>query len=40
MFEVGFGLGGLTRGLLAEGACKVLAVEKDVCCLFVLSEIA
>ncbi len=32
--------GGLTRGLLAEGARKVLAIEKDPRCLPALAEIA
>ncbi|WP_305968443.1 MULTISPECIES: 16S rRNA (adenine(1518)-N(6)/adenine(1519)-N(6))-dimethyltransferase RsmA [unclassified Mameliella] len=40
VLEVGPGPGGLTRGLLAEGARKVLAVEKDARCLPVLEEIA
>ncbi|WP_421907160.1 16S rRNA (adenine(1518)-N(6)/adenine(1519)-N(6))-dimethyltransferase RsmA [Mameliella sp.] len=40
VLEVGPGPGGLTRGLLAEGARKVLAVEKDTRCLPVLEEIA
>jgi len=40
VLEVGPGPGGLTRGLLAEGACKVLAVEKDMRCLPALAEIA
>ena len=40
VLEVGPGPGGLTRGLLAEGARKVLAVEKDARCLPALSEIA
>ncbi len=39
VLEVGPGPGGLTRGLLAEGARKVLAVEKDTRCLPVLAEI-
>ncbi len=40
VFEVGPGPGGLTRGLLAEGARHVLAVEKDARCLPALAEIA
>ncbi|SOB99674.1 16S rRNA (adenine(1518)-N(6)/adenine(1519)-N(6))-dimethyltransferase RsmA [Rhodobacter maris] len=40
VLEVGPGPGGLTRGLLAEGARKVLAVEKDSRCLDALAEIA
>ena len=40
VLEVGPGPGGLTRGLLAEGAGKVLAVEKDARCLPALAEIA
>jgi 16S rRNA (adenine1518-N6/adenine1519-N6)-dimethyltransferase len=40
VLEVGPGPGGLTRGLLAEGARKVLAVEKDSRCLPALAEIA
>ncbi|MBT8424989.1 MAG: 16S rRNA (adenine(1518)-N(6)/adenine(1519)-N(6))-dimethyltransferase, partial [Silicimonas sp.] len=40
VLEVGPGPGGLTRGLLAEGARKVLAIEKDVRCLPALAEIA
>ena len=40
ILEVGPGPGGLTRGLLAEGACRVLAVEKDPRCLPALAEIA
>ncbi|MEL7257459.1 MAG: 16S rRNA (adenine(1518)-N(6)/adenine(1519)-N(6))-dimethyltransferase RsmA [Pseudomonadota bacterium] len=40
VLEVGPGPGGLTRGLLAEGARRVLAVEKDTRCLAALSEIA
>jgi 16S rRNA (adenine1518-N6/adenine1519-N6)-dimethyltransferase len=39
-YEVGPGPGGLTRGLLAEGAGKVIAVERDVRCLPALAEIA
>lgn len=40
VLEVGPGPGGLTRGLLAEGARKVLAVEKDARCLPALEQIA
>ncbi|MEL6520920.1 MAG: rRNA adenine N-6-methyltransferase family protein, partial [Pseudomonadota bacterium] len=40
VLEVGPGPGGLTRGLLAEGARKVLAIEKDNRCLPALEEIA
>lgn len=40
VLEVGPGPGGLTRGLLAEGARKVLAVEKDARCMAALAEIA
>jgi 16S rRNA (adenine1518-N6/adenine1519-N6)-dimethyltransferase len=40
VLEVGPGPGGLTRGLLAEGARRVLAIEKDARCLPALAEIA
>ncbi|GAB1480676.1 16S rRNA (adenine(1518)-N(6)/adenine(1519)-N(6)) -dimethyltransferase RsmA [Paracoccaceae bacterium] len=40
VLEVGPGPGGLTRGLLSEGARRVLAVEKDPRCLPALEEIA
>ncbi|MBS0563069.1 MAG: 16S rRNA (adenine(1518)-N(6)/adenine(1519)-N(6))-dimethyltransferase RsmA [Proteobacteria bacterium] len=40
ILEIGPGPGGLTRGLLAEGARRVLAVEKDSRCLPALAEIA
>jgi len=40
VLEVGPGPGGLTRGLLAEGARKVLAIEKDARCLPALEEVA
>lgn len=40
VLEVGPGPGGLTRGLLAEGARKVLAVEKDARAMGPLAEIA
>ncbi|MEM8773400.1 MAG: 16S rRNA (adenine(1518)-N(6)/adenine(1519)-N(6))-dimethyltransferase RsmA [Pseudomonadota bacterium] len=39
VLEIGPGPGGLTRGLLAEGARSVLAVEKDVRCMPALEEI-
>jgi 16S rRNA (adenine1518-N6/adenine1519-N6)-dimethyltransferase len=39
-YEVGPGPGGLTRALLAEGADKVIAVERDARCLPALQEIA
>jgi len=40
VLEIGPGPGGLTRGLLAEGARRVLAIEKDQRCLPALAEIA
>ncbi len=40
ILEVGPGPGGLTRGLLAEGARRVVAVEKDARCLPALHQIA
>ena len=40
VLEVGPGPGGLTRGLLAEGARHVLAVEKDARCIPALQQIA
>ena len=39
VLEVGPGPGGLTRGLLATGARRVLAIEKDARCLPALAEI-
>jgi 16S rRNA (adenine1518-N6/adenine1519-N6)-dimethyltransferase len=39
VLEVGPGPGGLTRGLLAEGARRVLAIEKDARCLPALAKI-
>jgi 16S rRNA (adenine1518-N6/adenine1519-N6)-dimethyltransferase len=39
VLEIGPGPGGLTRGLLAEGARRVLAIEKDPRCLPALAEI-
>lgn len=38
--EIGPGPGGLTRALLAEGAAKVVAIERDSRCLEALAEIA
>ena len=40
VLEIGPGPGGLTRGLLAEGARRVLAIEKDARALPALAEIA
>ena len=40
VLEIGPGPGGLTRALLAGGARKVLAVEKDARCIPALEEIA
>ncbi|WP_306115890.1 MULTISPECIES: 16S rRNA (adenine(1518)-N(6)/adenine(1519)-N(6))-dimethyltransferase RsmA [unclassified Roseovarius] len=40
VLEIGPGPGGLTRGLLSEGARRILAVEKDARCLPALDEIA
>lgn len=40
ILEIGPGPGGLTRGLLAEGARRVVAVEKDHRCIPALEEIA
>ena len=40
VLEIGPGPGGLTRGLLASGARRVLAVEKDARCLPALEEVA
>ena len=38
--EIGPGPGGLTRALMAEGARKVIAIERDARCLAALGEIA
>jgi 16S rRNA (adenine1518-N6/adenine1519-N6)-dimethyltransferase len=40
VLEIGPGPGGLTRGLLSEGARRVLAIEKDTRCMPALEEIA
>lgn len=40
VLEIGPGPGGLTRGLLAEGARRVLAIEKDPRCGPVLNQIS
>lgn len=40
VLEIGPGPGGLTRGLLAEGAARVVAVEKDRRCIAALEEVA
>ena len=40
VYEIGPGPGGLTRALIAEGARRVLAVERDARCLPALAEIA
>jgi 16S rRNA (adenine1518-N6/adenine1519-N6)-dimethyltransferase len=40
ILEVGPGPGGLTRALLAQGAAKVIAIERDARCLPALAEIA
>lgn len=40
VLEIGPGPGGLTRGLLAEGARRVFAIEKDARCLPALQEIS
>ncbi len=40
VYEVGPGPGGLTRALIAEGAKRVIAVERDMRCLPALNDIA
>lgn len=40
VIEVGPGPGGLTRALLAEGASRVIAIERDQRCVAALNEIA
>jgi 16S rRNA (adenine1518-N6/adenine1519-N6)-dimethyltransferase len=39
VFEIGPGPGGLTRAILALGAAKVIAVERDARCLAALAEV-
>ena len=40
VLEIGPGPGGLTRGILAEGARRVLVIEKDTRCIPALQDIA
>ena len=40
IIEIGPGPGGLTRGLLANGAKRVIAIERDKRCIAALGEIA
>lgn len=40
VIEIGPGPGGLTRSLLAEGAKKIIAIERDRRCIAALEEIA
>jgi 16S rRNA (adenine1518-N6/adenine1519-N6)-dimethyltransferase len=40
VLEVGPGPGGLTRALLAEGAARVIAIERDPRCIAALRELA
>jgi 16S rRNA (adenine1518-N6/adenine1519-N6)-dimethyltransferase len=40
VIEIGAGPGGLTRALLAEGARRVIAIERDPRCLAALGELA
>lgn len=40
ILEIGPGPGGLTRGLLSQGARKVVAIERDARCLPALQEIS
>ena len=40
VLEIGPGPGGLTRGLLAEGARRIVAIEKDARCIAALEDIS
>ena len=40
VIEVGPGPGGLTRALLAEGAARIVAIERDRRCVAALEELA
>lgn len=40
VIEIGPGPGGLTRGLLMEGAARVIAIERDERCVAALAELA
>lgn len=40
IFEIGPGPGGLTRALLAQGADRVIAIERDARCLPALAELS
>ena len=40
ILEIGPGPGGLTRALLAEGAARIIAIERDRRCIAALAEIA
>jgi 16S rRNA (adenine1518-N6/adenine1519-N6)-dimethyltransferase len=40
VIEIGPGPGGLTRALLAEGAARVIAIERDQRCIAALNEIS